>query len=143
MPRYIISSAIFLLRVCRPIYQKDFPDALKHHFYHDLHKEVKAAEQAAKKFIALKPALSEKGVSGPDVTLALEGQLIAIIALFDVLKAQDKVIALFFMIVCIVAEYYLGIPKARRTHRAGAYRDCTRCYRRLVKVSDRAGWKCH
>ncbi|KAF7976538.1 hypothetical protein HWV62_6179 [Athelia sp. TMB] len=70
--------------------KKDFPDALKHHFYHGLHKEVKSAEKAAKKFIEQKPSLVEKGVNGKEVTLALEGQLIAVIALFDVLKAQDK-----------------------------------------------------
>ncbi|KAF7976537.1 hypothetical protein HWV62_6177 [Athelia sp. TMB] len=70
--------------------KKDFPDAQKHHFYRDLEQLGKSGEQAAKKFFESKPAFVEQGLDPKVVVLALEGEMIAIIALFDVLKAQDK-----------------------------------------------------
>lgn len=71
--------------------QKSFPEAERHHFYVDLHKEVKAAHKAAHKFNEMKPTLAAKGVKVNDVELALEGQMIAIIAMFDICKAVDPV----------------------------------------------------
>ncbi|KZP27991.1 hypothetical protein FIBSPDRAFT_927934 [Athelia psychrophila] len=84
----INNAALHFLQLAAHV-KKSFPEAERHHFYIDLHKEVKAAHKAAHKFNEMKPTLAAKGVKVKDVELALEGQMIAIIAMFDICKAAD------------------------------------------------------
>ncbi|KZP17877.1 hypothetical protein FIBSPDRAFT_933798 [Athelia psychrophila] len=68
---------------------KSFPEPEHHHFYIDLHKEVQASHKICHEFHEMKPALLARGVKGSDIVLAFEGETIAIIAMFDSLKAAD------------------------------------------------------
>ncbi|KZP27881.1 hypothetical protein FIBSPDRAFT_927854 [Athelia psychrophila] len=82
------NGALHFLQLAAQV-KKSFPEAERHHFYADMHKQTKAARKAGQRFNELKPTLVAQGVRGSDVVSALEGWMIVIIVLFDLLKAAD------------------------------------------------------
>ncbi|KZP32663.1 hypothetical protein FIBSPDRAFT_1036774 [Athelia psychrophila] len=69
--------------------KKSFPEAERPHFYVDLNKEGESGLKASQKFNEMMPTLLTQGVKASDVVLALEGEMIAMIAMYDSLKAAD------------------------------------------------------
>ncbi|KZP27879.1 hypothetical protein FIBSPDRAFT_886111 [Athelia psychrophila] len=83
------NAALHFLQLAARV-KKSFPEAERHHFYVDLQKEVtEAAHKAGQSFNELKPTLVSKGINCSDIVMAMEGAMIAIIAMFDILKAAD------------------------------------------------------
>lgn len=100
--------------------QKSFPEDQRPHFYVDLNKEGEAGLKASQKFRAMKPTLLTQGVKASDVVLALDGEMIALIAMYETIEAADPVSFLLRLIVFSTDERHRNTKKTVHTSQSTA-----------------------